>query len=50
MRASELTLGSLRGILQLVRKRQPRMEYYVDHAHGQFYVLSNVGEDKEFKV
>lgn len=50
MRTNELPLDCLHGNLQLVQKRQPRVEYYVDHAHGQFYMLSNDNGDKEFKV
>lgn len=50
MRASELPLDCLYSNLHLVRERQPRVEYYVDHAHGQFYILSNDSESKEFKV
>ena len=34
----------------LVRAREPLVEYYVDHAHGHFYVFTNVGSDREYKV
>ena len=50
LRANKLQVDCLLSNFQLVRKRQPRIEYYIDHAHGQFYVLSNNSENKEFKV
>lgn len=34
----------------LVKERRPTVEYYVDHAHGQFYIFTNDSENKEFKV
>ncbi len=34
----------------LVLQRQPGVEYYLDHAHNRFYVLTNFGSDGEYKV
>ena len=35
---------------ELVRRREPGVEYYIDHAHNRFYILTNAGEDREYKV
>lgn len=43
-------MDGLSNNLKLVKKCQPRIEYYMDHAHGQFYVFTNDSENKEFKV
>lgn len=34
----------------LVRPREELVEYYIDHAHACFYVLTNLGSDQEYKV
>eukprot|EP00731_Ephydatia_muelleri_P006973 Em0003g1221a len=34
----------------LVRQREELVEYYVDHAHDHFYVLTNLGLDCEYKL
>lgn len=45
MRAHDLSHDPI-----LVRKRQPRVEYYMDHAHGRFYILTNAGQEGEYEV
>ncbi len=34
----------------LVRPREKKVEYYVDSAHDQFYIFTNAGPEKEYKV
>ena len=34
----------------LLRPREHKVEYYVDHAHDQFYVFTNWGPEREYKV
>ncbi|PHZ09537.1 uncharacterized protein RHIMIDRAFT_246132 [Rhizopus microsporus ATCC 52813] len=36
--------------VQLIRAREPGLEYYVDHHHDRFYVLTNADNAKNFKL
>lgn len=36
--------------LMRVRQRQEMVEYYVDHAHGQFYIITNSNALQEYQV
>lgn len=34
----------------LVKGRQPLLAYHLEHAHGQFYILTNNGRYSDFEV
>ena len=34
----------------LVKPVKQGLYYFMEHAHDQFYILTNYGQDKEFKV
>ena len=36
--------------LELVRQREPMIEYYIEHAHDKFYIFTNIGTDREYKA
>ena len=38
------------GNLELVRWREPMIEYYIEHAHDKFYIFTNIGTDREYKA
>ena len=38
------------GNLELVRRREPMIEYYIEHAHDKFYIFTNIGTDREYKA
>ena len=35
---------------ELVRGRRPNVEYFMEHAHNRFYVLTNTGTTGEYQV
>ena len=43
-------VATLPSMPTLVRRREELVEYYMDHAHDRFYVLTNLGVDAEYKV
>ena len=35
---------------QLVRAREPGIEYYIEHCHGVFYILTNYPDGENYQV
>ena len=39
-----------KGFLQLVRAREPGIEYYVEHSQDSFYILTNYPDGGNYQV